>query len=88
MSSNIKKPFFTICTEVTNRERTIESTMQSISMQNFIDYEYVIVDNSSSDKSHEVKSHFLKQNNEFRIKTTYIRLDKKLKDNRSHFIQK
>ena len=80
MSSNIKKPFFTICTEVTNRERTIERTMQSILNQNFIDYEYVIVDNSSSDKSHEVISNFLKQNNELRIKTTYIRLDKKLKD--------
>jgi glycosyltransferase involved in cell wall biosynthesis len=80
MSSNLKKPFFTICTEVTNRERTIERAMQSISVQNFIDYEYVIVDNSSSDKSHEVISNFLKQNNVLRLKTTYIRLDKKLKD--------
>ena len=80
MSSNIKKPFFTICTEVTNREETIERTMQSISIQNFIDYEYVIVDNNSSDKSHEVISNFLKQNNELSIKTTYIRLDDKLKD--------
>ena len=74
MSSNIKKPFFTICTEVTNRERTIERTMQSISIQNFIDYEYVIVDNSSSDKSHKVISNFLKQNNKLRIKIIYIKV--------------
>jgi len=80
MNSNEKKPFFTICTEVSNREKTIERTMRSISMQNFFDYEYIIVDNASSDKSHEKISNYLQKDKNLNLKTTYIRLEEKLQD--------
>ena len=55
-----KRPFFSICTEVTNREKTIERTLRSISNQSFFDYEYVVVNNFSNDKSHDVISNYLR----------------------------
>ena len=55
-----KTAFFSICTEVTNREKTIERTLRSISNQSFFDYEYVIVNNCSNDKSHDVILDYLK----------------------------
>ena len=78
--SNKKIPFFTICTEVNNREKTIERTMQSIATQDFSDYEYIIFDNCSEDKSGEVILSFLKNNINFNSKTTFIKSDKKLQD--------
>tara|TARA_B100000787_G_C16158485_1_gene280170 strand:+ start:261 stop:1241 length:981 start_codon:yes stop_codon:yes gene_type:complete len=75
-----KKPFFTICTEVNNREKTIERAMDSIALQDFTDYEYIIVDNCSEDQSHEVISSYLEKNKSLNIKTTYIKLEKKLQD--------
>ena len=80
MNSNKKKPFFTICTEVSNREKTIERTLISISNQDFFDYEYIIVDNASSDKSHDVISRYLREDKNLSLKTTYIRLEEKLQD--------
>ena len=80
MNLNKNKPFFTICTEVRNREKTIERTLSSISNQNFFDYEYIIVDNASSDKSHDVISSYLGKDKNLSLKTTYIRLEEKLQD--------
>jgi len=77
---NNNKPFFTICTEVNNREKTIERTMSSIAAQDFIDYEYIIVDNCSEDQSREVISNYLRKNDNLNSKTKYIKLDKKLQD--------
>jgi len=77
---NNNKPFFTICTEVNNREKTIERTMSSIAAQDFIDYEYIIVDNCSEDQSREVISNYLRKNNNLNSKTKYIKLDKKLQN--------
>lgn len=45
------KPFFSIVTEVYNRELTIVKTITSVINQNFFDYEYIIVDSNSSDNS-------------------------------------
>lgn len=80
MSSKNTQPFFTICTEVSNREKTIERSMRSIDAQDFIDYEYIIVDNCSQDHSREVISDFLKNNKNLSSKTKYIELDEKLQD--------
>jgi len=75
-----KRPFFTICTEVTNREKTIERTLRSISNQSFFDYEYVIVNNCSNDKSHDVISNYLRNDKVLNGKTTYIKLETRLAD--------
>ncbi len=75
-----KRPFFTICTEVTNREKTIERTLRSISNQSFFDYEYVVVNNFSNDKSHDVISNYLRNDKVLNGKTTYIKLETRLAD--------
>ncbi len=75
-----KRPFFTICTEVTNREKTIERTLRSISNQSFFDYEYVIVNNCSNDKSDDVISNYLRNDKVLNGKTTYIKLETRLAD--------
>ncbi len=75
-----KRPFFSICTEVTNREKTIERTLRSISNQSFFDYEYVIVNNCSNDKSDDVISNYLRNDKVLNGKTTYIKLETRLAD--------
>ena len=75
-----KTAFFSICTEVTNREKTIERTLRSISNQSFFDYEYVIVNNCSNDKSHDVILDYLKNDKVLNGKTTYIKLETRLAD--------
>lgn len=44
-------PFFSICIPVTNRERTIYNTLCSVSMQTFRDFEVIITESGSTDKS-------------------------------------
>jgi glycosyltransferase involved in cell wall biosynthesis len=75
-----KAPLFSICTEVTNRENTIERTMQAIAEQSFSDYEYVIVNNKSDDNSHEIITTFLENNYELSKKTRYVHLSERLPD--------
>ena len=47
-------PFFSICTEVTNRGKTIRRTIESIAQQTYRNFEYIILNNQSDDKSDEV----------------------------------
>lgn len=49
--SLIKKPFFSIITVVKNDENNIERTIKSIIQQSFKNYEYIIIDGKSSDKT-------------------------------------
>jgi putative colanic acid biosynthesis glycosyltransferase len=46
-----KKPFFSIITVVKNDENNIEKTIESITQQSFKNYEYIIIDGKSSDKT-------------------------------------
>jgi glycosyltransferase involved in cell wall biosynthesis len=50
-NSLIKKPFFSIITVVKNDENNIEKTIESINKQSFKNYEYIIIDGKSSDKT-------------------------------------
>jgi len=57
----MNKPFFSIVTVCYNSEKTISNTLDSVLAQNFIDYEYIIVDGGSTDKTLDIiKSYELK----------------------------
>lgn len=56
--------FFSIIIPSYNREKTISRTLKSILSQTFIDYEIIVVDDGSVDKTEEVVSSF----NDHRIK--------------------
>jgi glycosyltransferase involved in cell wall biosynthesis len=63
-----KKPIFSICTEVTNRAGTIIKTLNSIRLQSFKDYEYIIVDNASDDNSFILINEYLNKHYSFKEK--------------------
>ena len=46
-----RKPFFTIVTVVKNDEKNIERTIKSIKNQSFNNFEHIIIDGLSSDKT-------------------------------------
>ena len=49
-----KLPFFTIITVVRNGAHTLERCINSLRSQTFRDFEYLIIDGASSDKTHEI----------------------------------
>ena len=50
----ITKPLFTILTVVLNNEEYLEQTIKSVLKQSFKNYEYIIIDGGSSDKSLDI----------------------------------
>ena len=46
-----KNPFFSVITVVKNDEKNIEKTIKSILSQTLNDYEYIIIDGKSQDKT-------------------------------------
>src|SRR4051812_11846739 len=52
------QPFFTIVIPVYNREDILHKTIESIIAQTFSDYEVIIVDDGSTDKSYEVAKRY------------------------------
>lgn len=63
-NSSTKKisPFFSICIDLHNREKTIEDVLISVKNQIFKDFELIIVDNGSTDKSLQICENFFKNN--------------------------
>ena len=59
------KPFFTIITVVKNDQDNITKTINSIESQKFRDYEYIIVDGFSEDKTTEKILKKKKQNKHY-----------------------
>ncbi len=55
----MERPFFSIVTPVSNGERYLEKTITSILNQSIKDYEYIIVDNRSSDNSKKIIEKYL-----------------------------
>ena len=55
-----KPPLFTIITVVRNGEQTLERCIKSVKHQTFQDFEYLIIDGASSDKTHKI----IKQNSD------------------------
>lgn len=58
-----KKPFFSIVTVVKNDEKNIKITLESIFNQDFEDYEYIIIDGKSNDKTLSIVNEYKKNIN-------------------------
>ena len=52
--NEIKKPLISIVTPAYNDERTIIATIRSVQNQNFIEYEHIIVEDYSNDKTYNI----------------------------------
>lgn len=57
------KPIFTIITVVLNNDKYLEATIKSVLGQSFKDYEYIIIDGGSSDKSIKIIKKYQKKIN-------------------------
>lgn len=73
-------PFFSVCTEVTNREKTIRRTIESIAGQTYRNFEYIIVNNQSDDRSDEVIRHALLELPFGDVTVKYCTTEKRLSD--------
>ena len=65
----IKKPFFSIITVVKNDEVNIQKTIKSIISQSFKNFEYIVIDGKSTDKT-------IKKINNYKNKISYILSEK------------
>ena len=54
LKDNKKKPKITIITAVLNSDKYLEECFESIYNQNFKDFEHIVVDGGSTDKSIEI----------------------------------
>lgn len=57
---NSTTPFFSIIIPMFNTEKYIGECLDSIMMQNFSDYEVIVVDDGSTDGSCEIVSRYIK----------------------------
>lgn len=71
-------PYFSIVTEVYNRESTIERTVTSVLNQSFLDFEYIIINFESTDNSSNIIQNIIKKTNSSK-NITYI--EKKFEKN-------
>lgn len=51
-------PFFSVVISLYNKEKYIENTLKSVLNQTFVDYEIIIVNDGSTDKSEEIMQQF------------------------------
>ncbi len=67
-----KNPFFTIITACFNSEKTIIDTINSVLNQSYTDYEFLIIDGKSKDKTVEIIESFIPKFEEKGIFFTYL----------------
>jgi glycosyltransferase involved in cell wall biosynthesis len=65
----IKNPFFSVITVVKNDESNIQKTIKSIINQNYKNFEYIVIDGKSEDKT-------IKKINKYKNKISYILCEK------------
>jgi glycosyltransferase involved in cell wall biosynthesis len=65
-------PFFSIITVVKNNINTIERTIKSVLSQDFLDFEYIIIDGDSTDGTKELIKNYSDRNNKIKF---YSELD-------------
>ena len=63
ISKEIKKPYFSVITVVKNDEKNIIQTLKSIKNQTYTNFEYIIIDGNSEDKTIQKLMKFKKQIN-------------------------
>tara|TARA_B100000003_G_scaffold50457_1_gene44382 strand:- start:211 stop:960 length:750 start_codon:yes stop_codon:yes gene_type:complete len=63
-----KKPKFSIITVVLNNEKTLEKTIKSVLNQSYRNFEYIIIDGGSSDRTLKIVKKYKKKINKFRSK--------------------
>lgn len=59
---------FTIFTATFNRAHLLPKLFDSLKKQNYVDFEWIVVDDGSTDNTAEVMKNFISQNNAFTIK--------------------
>ena len=57
-----KKPKFSIITVVLNNEKTLEKTIKSVLNQSYRNFEYIIIDGGSSDRTLKIIKKYKKKN--------------------------
>lgn len=67
MSSKNKEPFVSVLTPVYNGEKFLEECIQSVLNQNYENWEYVIVDNQSTDNSSQIIEKYASQDSRIRV---------------------
>ena len=58
----IKNPLFSIITVVLNNDKYIEKTIKSVLSQSFKNYEYIVLDGASTDKTIDIIKKYEKKN--------------------------
>ena len=72
LENNMKKPLLSIITASYNSEKTISRTIKSLLNQSFLNFEYIIVDGKSSDKTVEIINSFKKKFDQKGIEYQFI----------------
>lgn len=67
----MKQPLVSVITPVYNAERYLAETIQSVLDQSYVNFEYILVDDCSPDKSYEIIEQFQEQDKRIR----YIKLE-------------
>lgn len=66
LDSRERSMFFSIILPIYNAENTIENTLKSIEMQTFSDYEVLMIDDGSTDRSRIICEYYTQKNNRFK----------------------
>lgn len=79
--------FFTVVTTVYNSENYINKAMNSVKQQSFSDYEYLIIDNGSTDSSNELIRTFINENSHLSIRLICLEKNKGISGGRNTGIE-
>ena len=67
MSQSSVMPEVSIVMPLYNKEKYVEETLRSVSCQSFTDYELIVIDDGSTDKSCEIVTRYLQKDNRIRL---------------------
>ena len=71
---NIKKPFFSIIMPVYNTEKYLDKSINSILNQTFRDFELILIDDCSLDKSYMICENYINKDNRIKLLKNNINL--------------